>query len=241
VAEQEPVVLLHARPFVRWYEPLIEELGDRRTFCWRRDAPPPGLTIAADAAACIEHLGELGVSSPHVVGHSYGALVALDVARQTDVRSLALLEPAGAGFVSPDQAAENFAPLAELVRSSGPEAGMRAFLTAVCGDGAADALDQLVPGATAEAMAAAAGFFDAEMPAVVAHQVTVGDVEAIDIPVLNVIGTATAPRFVESSATVQAWLPHALRREIDGANHFLMAQRPRDVADELAAFWATAR
>jgi pimeloyl-ACP methyl ester carboxylesterase len=235
------VVLVHARPFVRWYEPLVEELGDRTTICWRREAPPPALTIAGDATACIEHLDQMGRRAPHVVGHSYGALVALEIARQTDVRSLALLEPAGAGFVSPEQAAETFAPLAELVRTSGPEAGMRAFLTAVCGESAADQLDRLVPGATAETMAAAAGFFDAEMPAVVAHHVTADDVAAIDVPVLNVVGTATASRFVESSAAVQAFLPHAVRREVDGANHFLMAQRPRDVADVLEAFWATAR
>jgi pimeloyl-ACP methyl ester carboxylesterase len=236
----EGVVLLHARPFVRWYEPLIEELGDRTTICWRREAPPPDLTIAGDAAACIEHLEELGVSSPHVVGHSYGALVALEVARQTDVRSLALLEPAGAGFVEPEQAAENFAPLTELVQASGPEAGMRAFLTAVCGEGAADELDRLVPGATTDAMMAARGFFTAEMPAVVAHRVTADGV-APGVPVLNVLGTASAPRFAESAALVQTLFPQALRRQIDGANHFLMAQQPRAVADVLELFWRTAR
>ena len=237
--DADVVVLLHARPFVRWYDPLVAELGDRRIIRWRCDAPPPGLTVGDDAAGCIRRLEALGVRRPHVVGHSYGGVVALDVARRTQVRSLALLEPASVGLVPPEQASSNVAPVVELARTAGAAAAMRVFLTAVCGEGAVDELERLVPGASADAIAGAADFFDAELPALVANCVTADDVAAIDVPVLNVVGTATAPRFAESAAIVQAWLPDALRRDIDGANHFLMAQQPRAVADVLQAFWGT--
>lgn len=107
----------------------------------------------------------------------------------------------------------------------------------MCGEDAADELDRLVPGATADAMAGAAEFFDVEMPAVLANRVTATDVAAIDVPVLNVLGKASAPHFAESAAIIQAWFPRALRRDLDGATHFLMAQRPRAVAEVLEAFW----
>ncbi len=105
----ERVVLVHASPFVSWYGPLIEQLADLSTLVYRRRLRRPDtdrgyrpLTVAEDASICARLMDHVGWSSAHVVGHSYGALVALQVALDHPKRasSLALLEPAARGISS---------------------------------------------------------------------------------------------------------------------------------------------
>ena len=89
------VVLPHARPFVSWYSPLAGAL-DRATLRYRRSVPPGrSWRIEDDAVLCARLLTRLGIERPDVVGHSYGGLVALELARDhgVDPRSVALLEP----------------------------------------------------------------------------------------------------------------------------------------------------
>jgi pimeloyl-ACP methyl ester carboxylesterase len=114
---------------------------------------------------------------------------------------------------------------------------MGAFITAVCGEGGSDDHERLVPGATAEALNHAAGFFAFELPAVVAYAITAEDVAGIEAPVLNMSGTESAPRFADAAAIVQAWFPRATRRDVPAATHLLPAQRPGVVAAELVTFW----
>ena len=57
--------------------------------------PDAGFTFAGDADDLLQIADELGLASCHLVGHSYGALVALEAAvmRPKMVRSLHLIEP----------------------------------------------------------------------------------------------------------------------------------------------------
>ena len=77
------VVLVHAWPFVGWYVPLIEALSDHSVLSYRRSVPLDGrpFSIDDDAAVCARLLDHVGFERPHVVGHSYGALLALALAR----------------------------------------------------------------------------------------------------------------------------------------------------------------
>ena len=98
----DPVVLVHASAFVRWYEPLIEHLPAVSVLHYRRrlraDAGGDfrALTAADDAAICARLMAHVGWPTAHIVGHSYGGLVALSLAMDEPqrVRSLVLLEPA---------------------------------------------------------------------------------------------------------------------------------------------------
>lgn len=234
----DPVVLLHARPFVRWYDPLVAALDGHLVLRCRRPVPLDAeLTIEGDARLAGALLRHLGIERPHVVGHSYGGLVALALATSVDVRSVAVLEPATAGLVDPATAAERFAGLLHLAHNAGSETAMRAVLTAVCGEGAESELDRAVPGATAEAIAHAQGFFGAELPAVIAYDLASTGVAGITAPMLNVTGTSSAPRFAESASIIQSWFPSATRCEIAGANHLMMAQHPAAVAASLQSWW----
>jgi pimeloyl-ACP methyl ester carboxylesterase len=148
----DPVVFTHASPFVSWYRPLLDAVDGWTTLVYRRSATfRPGLCIEDDADLLAGLADHVGIERPHLVGHSYGGLVALSAAARgrPDVTSLALLEPATMGLLEPSQARQRSAPLFELAGRQGAAAAMEGFLQAVCGTAGRALLDQAVPGATA--------------------------------------------------------------------------------------------
>jgi pimeloyl-ACP methyl ester carboxylesterase len=108
----------------------------------------------------------------------------------------------------------------------------------VCGDDYRSALERVVPGAFGEALDEADLFFRAEMPAVQQWRFGPSDASRIRTPILNVLGTESAPRFAEGSELVQSWFPHAERLSVPGAGHLLMVQNPSAVAQGLRDFFA---
>ena len=235
----EPVVLPHARPFVSWYTPLAQAL-DRAVLRYRRSVPP-GRTwrVEDDAALCALLLTRLGIERPDVVGHSYGGLVALELARDhgVDPRSVALLEPAMIGLLPPEDAAGRMGPLLQAAQSDGP-AAMRTFLRVVCGEVGAEQLDRLVPGALDEAIVNADAFFAVEFPAAIRWSFALADVRE-DLPVLTIRGTESAPRSVEAAEIVHSWFPRSAFHVLDGASHLLVAEEPAAIAKRLTEFWAS--
>ena len=235
----EPVVFVHASPFVGWYRPLIDALTGWTTLLYRRPATfRRGLRIEDDADLLADLVGHLRVERPHLVGHSYGGLVALAVAAQgrLPVASVALLEPATMGLLEPAEARQQATGLLELARTAGAAVAMDGFLRAVCGAAGRSLLDQVVPGATEEAVAHADGFFAAELPAVVEWQFGPAEASSIDVPVLNISGVDSEARFAESSAIIAQYLPAAERASIP-ATHLMMAQAPNETARHLDSFW----
>src|SRR5436190_13866431 len=84
----EPVVLLHAGVYADWFVPLLEQpaLTERyRLLSYHRinygrsshlDGP---VSVADQAAHCRALLGQLGIERAHLVGHSAGASIALQL------------------------------------------------------------------------------------------------------------------------------------------------------------------
>ncbi len=242
----EPVVFVHAAPFVSWYGPLLAQLPGFATLTYRRqlrkpdDGPYRPLTVAEDAAICMKLLDHVGWTQAHVVGHSYGCLVALQLALDVPdrVASVALLEPAARGVSGSAQVAAALQPIFTAYRSGDVEGAVDRFLRHVCGDGYRADLDRGVPGAFDEALAHADLFFQAEMAAVRDWSFGPGDAERVTQPVLNVLGTDSAPRFAEAAELVQSWFPQAERLSVPAASHLLMVQNPVAVGDGLRAFFS---
>jgi pimeloyl-ACP methyl ester carboxylesterase len=238
------IVLVHASPFVSWYMPLVGQLTEFSTLRYRRRLRGSGggeyrpLTVAEDAATCATLMDHVGWQAAHVVGHSYGALVALELAIDAPerVRSVALLEPAARGISSSEQVAAALAPVFAAYRSGDKAGAVDRFLRHVCGDGYRAVLDRAIPGAFGEALGEADLFFQAEMPAVQQWSFGPGDAERVTQPVLNVLG---APRFVEGSDLIQSWFPRAQRLSVPDAGHLLMVQNPTGLAQGLRDFFAT--
>lgn len=236
--EGEPVVLPHARPFVMWHLPLVAELRDVSVLRYRREAPV-GWRIEDDARLCARLLQALGIRRAHVIGHSYGGLVALELARQdvADVRSLALLEPTTIGLLPPDEAAARTAPLTAMARAEGPGTAMDRFLRAITCPSGPEVLDELVPGALTDALSHAAGFFAVELPAAARWTFAPSDATTIGLPVLHLRGAHSAPRFAESAELLESWFPAAEHRMLDGVDHMMMTRMPEATAALLGRFW----
>jgi pimeloyl-ACP methyl ester carboxylesterase len=208
----ERVVLVHASPFVSWYEPLVAQLQGFSTLTYRRDLRRPDtggyrpLTVAEDAVICARLMEHVGWPTAHIVGHSYGGLVALQLAMDAPdrVASVAVLEPAARGIPSADKVVAALQPVFGAYRSGDTAGAVDAFLRHVCGDDYRMILERVVPGAFEEALDNADLFFQAEMPAVQQWRFGADDAARVTQPVLNVLG---ADRFVEGAELVQSWFP----------------------------------
>jgi pimeloyl-ACP methyl ester carboxylesterase len=240
------VVFVHASAFASWYGPLLALLPDLSTLWYRRRlAKPAGgeyrpLTVAEDAAICRRLMDHVGWDRAHVVGHSYGALVALQLALHAPERvgSVALLEPAARGVSSAASVVAALQPVAAAYRAGDTAGAVDGFLKHVCGVDYRQPLERAVPGAFDEAVAEADLFFQAEMPAVQRWSFGPSEAGRVAQPILNVLGARSEPRFVEGSAVVQSWFPDAERLDVPDASHLLMVQNAPAVADGLRRFVA---
>ena len=241
----ERVLLVHANAFVSWYRPLLEQLPGIATLSYRRRLLPSDgdryrpLTVAEDAAVCARLMDHVGWPTAHVVGHSYGALVALQLAidAPSRVRSVALLEPAARGISSSEQIVAALQPVFAAYKAGDKSGAVDTFLSHVCGDGYRGVLDSVVPGAFDEAVDEADLFFQAEMAAVQQWSFGPDDAKRVTQPVLNVRGANSVPRFVQGSELVQSWFPHAERLTVPDAGHLLMVANPTAVAHGLIEFF----
>jgi pimeloyl-ACP methyl ester carboxylesterase len=239
------VVLIHSSSFVSWYSPLVENLPDFSVLRYRRRLRYDStsgfrpLTVSDDAGICSSLMEHVDWPTAHVVGHSYGALVALELAkeRRSRVRSVALLEPAARGVSSSERVVAALQPVIDAYRTGDREAAVDGFLRTVGGDDYRAALDRLLPEAFGEAVAEADLFFQVEMPAVGQWSFGPADAKRITQPVLNVIGAESVPRFVEGGQLVQSWFPQAERFVLPNAGHLLMLQNPAAMAQGLRDFF----
>jgi pimeloyl-ACP methyl ester carboxylesterase len=202
---------------------------------------PPPVSIgdqAADAAALLDHLG---ARHAHVVGHSSGAAIGIQVAldRPDVVHTLTLLEPTlvslprGQAFLK--QAAPVFAAYA-----SGDHSGAFAmFVAAASGldwETCRALLEERIPGVVAQSINDADTFFGIELPSLTEWEFGAEQAAAIRRPVLSVLGAETQPLWVEIADFLRASLPYVEESRIDGVGHLLQIQEPEPVARQIAQF-----
>jgi pimeloyl-ACP methyl ester carboxylesterase len=204
----------------------------------RADAPLP---ISRQAADCLALLRQLGVQRAHLVGHSYGGTIALQLALDAPeaVRSLSLLEPGLLDVPSGPKFFEQMEPVVQMYEAGNKAAAVDTFMQAVCGRTYRAAVDGILPGAFEQAVADADTFFGVEMPALEEWTFTQEDAARIKQPVLAVLGAdsdAVFPGFGEGHRLLLEWLPQAKPFVLPRAAHLLQVQNPHDMAAALAAF-----
>src|SRR5918998_5116962 len=144
----DPILLVHAGVFGAWFAPLAQapDLEGFRVIRVVRagytSGPPPAshLAIGDHAQHCAALLQALGVEQAHVVAHSSGALIALQLAmdRPEAVRSLLLLEPSVGGELTPPSfdgvAEEAFASAFAAAADGDTATAFDLFMRGVCAD-----------------------------------------------------------------------------------------------------------
>lgn len=211
--------------------------GHGASAAWPGDLPYQ--TMARDMARGLIET-EMG-GHVDIIGHSFGATVALRVAQDFPemVRSLTLIEPvifSGAKDQPVfDAHIERIAPFNAAVSGDDPEAAAREFHK-VWGPGMpwekipaehrgymADRI-HLVPAVDDVAFENALGQMDR------------GAIEKVDCPVLLLEGANSVPVMSAVQADFADRLPHAERVVVAGATHMLPVTHAEAVAGEIAAF-----
>jgi 3-oxoadipate enol-lactonase len=243
----EPAVLIHGSVLADTYLPMRSEpsLSGFKLVRYRRRGfgnsthPASIISISDQANDCWALMNQLNIARAHIVGHSYGGVIALQLAldHPEAVHSLALLEPALVRVVP--QAAEfmrTLAPVIETHDKGDRRGALEGFFLQVAGPDWRRSFDAL-PGSLEMALADIDNLFRVEIPAMGEWRFTRDEADRIHQPILAVVGGESAPVFHEIQELVQSWFPQAKPVTIPRTNHMLQAVEPRGLAEVLASFW----
>jgi lipase len=176
-----------------------------------------------------------------IIGHSYGATVALRLAMEFpgQVRSLTLIEPplfalvrGTAEFDAHEAAMAGFTPALEAGQ---PEEAARIFQAAVSPEAPWQDLPERAQARLAGQMTRIAEEQGVTMEDA-AGLTQPGRIEGISCPVLLLEGTQSPPIIHAVQAALAARLPQAQRVLLAGAGHMSPITHPANVAGEIAAF-----
>lgn len=248
----EPLVLVHAGVCADFFLPLLEEhaLAEHHLVLsyhrvgYAGSAHLPGeVSLADQASHCRALMAHLEIEQAHVVGHSSGVSIALQLALDAPERvgSLALLDPARPALPSALQV--------EMVRTivepalacyrGGDKAGaVTTWMRGVCGPDYREPLEQALPGAVDQAVIDADTFFGQELPAIMQWSFGADEAARISQPALAVLGEHSIPVFRERRDLLLAWLPNVEAYVLPGTTHLLQVQSPGPLARALSAFFA---
>ncbi len=245
----EAVLLIHGSHIADAFLPLTLEvsLADRyRLIRYRRrgfagsDPHTGAFSIeqqAHDAQALLKHLG---VERAHVIGHSYGGAIAVQLAIEAPslVHSLVLLEPAIFPAEIASTVKEMSAPTFEAYRAGDAAKAVDLFLSMVSGSDWRTEVEKTVPGGPEQAEKDAATYFEVESLALEKWTFDGAGASRISQPVLYAIGSETLPLLEVVKQHFQSLIPHTEQVVVPGVNHSMQMQDPKGVAAPIADFLA---
>jgi pimeloyl-ACP methyl ester carboxylesterase len=249
----DPVLLIHGSILADAFAPLVGEPAlaryrliryHRRGYAGsgRAQGPVSVADQARDARALLERLG---VERAHVVGHSYGAIIGLQLALDAPgaVRSLALLEPPLFAAVPSGPAyAAGLDPIVQMHKEGNDAAAVDAFMARIAGQQGKPIIERaLGPTAMTTAVADADTFFEVELPALRQWAFTRETAGRIRQPILSVVGANSAPAYKEVGALLKEWYPRAQEVVVPNAGHAHHIVNPPAVAQGLARFYVGQR
>ncbi len=241
--EGEPVLLIHGSHVADAFLPLTREavLADRyRLIRYHRrgfggsDPHTGPFSIEGQARDALALLKRLDAERAHVVGHSYGAVTAVQLTHEAPhaVHSLVLLEPPLTTI------AEILEPPVATYRSGDARGAVDSFMGIVGGPDWRTEVARTVPGGPEQAEKDAATFFEVELPALQAWSFDKDKASRISQPVLFIIGSESGPLFERPKQLFQSSVPQTEEVVLPGLDHLLQMRNPSLVAAPIADFLA---
>ncbi|MDQ6790053.1 MAG: benzoate-CoA ligase family protein [Candidatus Dormibacteraeota bacterium] len=241
----QPVLLIHGSHLARSYLPLVAQRSlaeaclliryHRRGFLGS-SSPSGPVSIeeqAADAAALLEYLD---VPSAHVVGHSYGGPIALQLAHDAPglVHSLVLLEAALLTVPGGRDVTDLVAAATRLYDQGDWDLAVDPFL-----GGPRDRADvaRNIPGGLEQAIRDMDTYFEVEAPAHERWRFAAPEGERIKQPVLFVLGARSSALYRQCQDLVREWMPQTETAVLPDASHLLHIQNPEGAAKILLDFF----
>lgn len=245
--EGEPVILIHGSHVAAGFAPLMGEpaLAERYQLAryhrrgFAGSAPHEGpFAIEDQARDALELARALGLERFHAVGHSYGAVTALQLALDAPdaVATIALLEPPIPTEATAPAMTAMFEPLVQRYRSGDASGAVEQFMETVAGPGWREAIARHAPEAPQQAERDASTFFEVELPALQAWRLDEGAVRRMRQPTLFAIGSESGPLFEAPKEYLLALAPQIEEVVLPGLDHLLQVRDPGLVAGHLASF-----
>jgi pimeloyl-ACP methyl ester carboxylesterase len=247
----EPLVFVHGAFIADAFRPLLAEpaLASKfRLITYHRrgyggsSRTSESMTFAIAASDCCALLSLLGVRRAHVVGHSHGANVALQLALDAPqlVQTLTLLEAGLIVGASAPLYRETLLQSGRRYAAAGARVAVDEFFQLRWPSYRED-LPRVLPGALERAVADAGTFFEAELPGALDWKFEAEEAQRIRQPVLVVLGEQSVnlhPRFAETYRLLLEWLPDAEGFVLPAPTHFLQIENPQALAVALSNFCA---
>ena len=252
--EGEPVLLIHGGVIAASYVPVMREpaLARYRLIRYHRRGyagstkPEPGASVsigkqAADAAALLRHLR---IERAHIVGHSYGGVIALQLALDAPqvVHSLTLLEPAMVRFVPSGQefGKQTMEPALARYRAGDRTGALDIFMRNAVAANWKSALARTIPGSPEQAERDVRTVFEIEGPALNEWKFDPQSARTISQPILHVVGSESLAMFQEIGKVLHSWFPQQVEDlTVPGVAHGLHqmgGQHSAAVAEGIATF-----
>lgn len=168
----------------------------------------------------------------HLLGHSFGGVVALEAAREADaLASLVLYEPINALDRPPE---ESIARLDAMLDAGDEEGALATFLTEHAGMSHHE-LELARSSRLWAARVGAASTIPRELRAHRAYEPDWAAFTQLSVPTLLLTGTRSE-RYAQAARTVADTIPGATVRILDGQGHAAHLTAPKRLADALLAF-----
>lgn len=246
-----PLLFVHGAIWADFLRPLAGQpalSGFRRIRYHRRglgDTSGPAGGFDDQVADAVALLDRLEVDSAHLVGHSEGAMIAMDIAsaHPERVRSLVLLEPLppfnwlAAGDHT--HILETFGPLMEAMAGryqAGDVIGAYDALFTPQGVDWRAAAGAAGPDAISQGIEDAPTWFEHEAPALPEWTFGPEQAAAVDCPVLSWCAQPGAPLPRAIRACLHELFPQCEDADLEHGDHFSVATNPAAVAEPIAAF-----
>jgi pimeloyl-ACP methyl ester carboxylesterase len=247
----EPVVLIHGGIYADSYFPLMAQSlltnhyrminYHRRGFAGSTHQDSV-MSIRQQAADCNELMETLNIDRAHIVGHSYGGTIALQLAIDAPnrIHTLSLLEP---GLVGHVQGVSELIPklesLVNMYKKGNMVEAIDSFCQLIGGSQYRRVVDNaLPPGAFDLAVADGDTFFKVEQASLQSWGFTPEDASSITQPVLSVLGTNSERVFQEIHELILSWIPHVEALILPNSTHMLHMMNPKGMAEGLEKFFS---
>lgn len=248
IGEGEPLLLVHGSNLATALVPLAAALNAEAPSVQlvryhRRGMAGSGgrewpISVEQQAADALGLLDALGLPSAHVLGYSYGGVVATQVALAAPerVRSLALVEPILAEVPSGKEFMGTVEPMLALGPGADYAPALRAMYEHLGGEHWRELLATAGPDAFEMAVRDTEVFCRAEAPSLADWSLDAERAAAVRARVLSVVGTESGPFFKEGRQLLHQRFARVTDADIPGTTHLLQIQAPGLIAAAVAAF-----
>lgn len=193
---------------------------------------------------CREIIDFLNIKRAHIVGHSIGGTIALQLASSYPdyIKSLILLEPAITGYneFTNEQVIHEFQPLIQMYDKGQKNEAIDVFMKTAIGTNYKDIIANVLPLNSFElAVVDAQTFFHEEIPSMKSWTFTKTQTkDLVHIPVLHIRGIQKSRKISEErEELLNYWLPQTVTTSISNAPHMLQITNTKEVVQLIELFF----